>query len=198
MLVHSGNECSAGADQAGDTRGVANDECMRWHIARDDAAHANHAELAERHAGSNRAVRADGRTATDNRRQRRFIRITRAQLANVRIRRARRDVVGEYGVCSNHDAIVKRDAGAQIHARVDLAQVANDHVVGDVAFFADDAVAADTGSVPNVNAIPDTGAVTDANVRFDDGGGVDLHGVIHCLLALLAGKSLSRTARPEC
>ena len=176
-------------------RRVAGDELVVGHVARDDAARADHRPAADRHAGQDRAVRAQRGSGTHE--DRRDLPVVIGLGRAVPVDGARHAVVREAHMRADEHSVLHGHAAEEADVVLDLHPVADDDARVDVDVLADDAAGADASVLPHLGLVPDAGAGTDDRVGRHLGGRVHAHvrTVDHLLSS---GAAHSTRACPEC
>src|SRR5262245_41235698 len=145
---------------APEPRGVAVDECVVGHVARDDAAAARHGVGSDRDPGEDARARAEGGALPNERLHRRLV-----------VLAPRPQIVGEDDSGTEERVVLHPDAVPEVDPALHGHTVSQDHVALDEAVVADVAVLADDRAGKDVRERPDAGPPSDRR-RLDDRGGV--------------------------
>lgn len=160
-------------DVANQTRGVADDQPMRWHIARDDTACADQRPFANRDATDDGRVCAERGAAPDARLAQRPI-ACRFETA-VGVDRARLEVICKAHMRTDKHAILNRHAVKHRDVILDLDVVADLHARVYIHALADDTIFADARALADVRLMPDRAALADLRLRRHICRRVNLH-----------------------
>ena len=160
--MHIAQASRAAADVAVLAGGIAEDQGVRRHVARDDRARADEREGADSYAAHDHRARADRRAVFDQRRC--DLPVVGALESAIRRDRARSEVVGEADVRADEHAVFQRDALEDRNVVLYLDVRADAHVRVDIDALADVAAFAYMSMFAHVGLPPDARARSDLRV----------------------------------